>query len=293
MYKFERMQQHFADNMKLGDDLNSSSHSKSMSSIKDCKRSTRFKANEIVCFGDYRNIDKVVAECEDQDSFLCILCQQGENMSEDTSPMILLCYTQRSRILSKEKNDLKHQRISSIKTLNHLNGVNTTTCGHTMHSECWEKYTNSISLHNTILNKELGETFCPLCETISNIIISISHKRPESYTLSSEVQFPQFENWFTKIQQNILEVGYEIKSTSEYEYELEEFSHRSGDNDLNNNRLLIDLKRKRLLDEYAINCTKLTSFKTHNNFILYHTILSNCAYTIQVTGNNWIKCANL
>lgn len=96
MSKFERMQQNFADTMKLDDSIKSNSCSKSASSLKECAANgRRFKSNEIVCFGSGRNINEALAACENQESFTCILCQQEENTREDTSPMILLCYTQK------------------------------------------------------------------------------------------------------------------------------------------------------------------------------------------------------
>lgn len=58
----------------------------------------------------------------------------------------------------------------------------------------------------------------------------------------------------------------------------------ADDIDSNTNELLIDLKQKQLVDEYTINSTKLTSHKTDKRAKFYSTILSNCSYTIQVTG---------
>jgi hypothetical protein len=74
--------------------------------------------------------------------YQCILCQEEEEIKIGNPPMVLCCYIQSSKVLSKnrseraedfEKSDLLFMK--SVITW----GINTTSCGHTMHAVCWQK----------------------------------------------------------------------------------------------------------------------------------------------------------
>ncbi len=116
----------------------------------------------------------------------CILCQEDDEISLKSSPMVLCCYLTSSKVLSKN-------RLDSIKTgdefdlfdplylKNTLNyGIATTSCGHVMHAKCWQKYVETVRLAENRrharyhgFNIKRNEYLCPLCETIGNSVLPI------------------------------------------------------------------------------------------------------------------------
>ncbi len=62
-------------------------------------------------------------------------------------------------------------------------GAHTSTCGHVMHSDCWQRFFDAIVVkerrrpfrfrHHYSYDIEKNEFLCPLCETLSNTVIPI------------------------------------------------------------------------------------------------------------------------
>jgi len=87
--KFERKQQTFADSITQGKDIKAKTSDNNLIPFK-CD------IQQMRCFGKHRNIN----ECQKNGLVtpeLCILCQQEENVDEDSnsSPIIQLCYIQK------------------------------------------------------------------------------------------------------------------------------------------------------------------------------------------------------
>ncbi len=72
----------------------------------------------------------------------CILCQEDDEIGINKPPMVLCCYIQSSRVLSKNRVDFVRDfdEFDPLFVKNELTwGINTTSCGHVMHANCWQK----------------------------------------------------------------------------------------------------------------------------------------------------------
>jgi hypothetical protein len=72
----------------------------------------------------------------------CILCQEDDDIVMGKDPMVLCCFIQSSRVLSKNRTDYiqDFEEFDPLFMKNTLNwGINTTSCGHVMHAKCWQK----------------------------------------------------------------------------------------------------------------------------------------------------------
>ncbi|KAI8049424.1 uncharacterized protein B0P05DRAFT_563639 [Gilbertella persicaria] len=91
---------------------------------------------------------------------------------------------------AKEAMDDKSPPFISFPTDAHTSGLDISSCGHLMHSECFETYQKSVE--NQLL-RELGRMFplpispktrflCPLCKALGNVLVPIVWKgKKESY----------------------------------------------------------------------------------------------------------------
>jgi E3 ubiquitin-protein ligase UBR1 len=89
-----------------------------------------------------------------------------------------------------ESNTDKLPPFSGFPTDAHLSGLDISSCGHLMHSECFDNYQQSVDTH---LLGELGRMFplaippksrflCPLCKALGNVLVPIVWKgKKESY----------------------------------------------------------------------------------------------------------------
>ena len=94
----------------------------------------------VVCIGPASTVSH--ANEIQKKSYHCILCQEDEQILFNKLPMVLCCYVQNSKVLSKNR----MEAIESIQDFGPLFmkstlffGVNTTSCGHVMHANCWQK----------------------------------------------------------------------------------------------------------------------------------------------------------
>lgn len=92
----------------------------------------------VVCIGSNQT---QVMTCEKK-PYHCILCQDEDTLSFSSQPMVLCCYVQNSKVLSKNRADM----IGDFENFDPLFmkstlawGINTTSCGHVMHATCWQK----------------------------------------------------------------------------------------------------------------------------------------------------------
>lgn len=93
-----------------------------------------------VCLGPNKTLS-LVSEKSKQ-IYRCILCQEEEEISLNSAPMVLCCYVQSSRVLSKNRADIieDFDNFDPLFMKNTLSwGINSTSCGHVMHAKCWQK----------------------------------------------------------------------------------------------------------------------------------------------------------
>ncbi|XP_066279397.1 E3 ubiquitin-protein ligase UBR2-like [Branchiostoma lanceolatum] len=136
----------------------------------------------------------------------CILCQEDQEVSVGNKCVVLAAYVQRSTALSKSRGRVledpdKYDPLLVSPDLYH--GVHTSTCGHVMHADCWQRFYEAIVAKEQrralrfrhILSYEVdrGEFLCPLCETLSNTVIPIlppsTTIQPDSVSVDISLSF--------------------------------------------------------------------------------------------------------
>ncbi|XP_044749932.1 E3 ubiquitin-protein ligase UBR2 [Coccinella septempunctata] len=137
-------------------------------------------------------------------SYTCILCQEEEIVRPDGPVMVLAAFVQESKVLcqdrSLEMDDLKLEFLhANLGPAPHTN-----TCGHAMHSKCWEQYYEHVTgrehrrpyrlRHPASFDVDKQEYLCPLCECLSNtalpIVPSLCSLQPVN--VKSELTFENF-----------------------------------------------------------------------------------------------------
>uniref|UniRef100_A0A3Q3G1J9 E3 ubiquitin-protein ligase n=1 Tax=Labrus bergylta TaxID=56723 RepID=A0A3Q3G1J9_9LABR len=114
----------------------------------------------------------------------CILCQEEQEVAAQAQAMVLTACVQRSTVLTQ----CRGKKLTCIGDAYPLFmppelavGTHTGSCGHVMHSTCWQKYFEAVQnttrnrLHaELIIDLENGEYLCPLCKSLCNTVPSTS-----------------------------------------------------------------------------------------------------------------------
>lgn len=121
-----------------------------------------------------------------QQRFTCILCQEDEDLNISGRPMVLAAFVQKSTVLSKSRGRL----LENPEAFNPLLmpsdlfcAPHTSTCSHVMHSDCWQKYFDSVLVkerrrpsrfrQHLSFDVDRQEFLCPLCECLSNSVLPL------------------------------------------------------------------------------------------------------------------------
>eukprot|EP00057_Strongylocentrotus_purpuratus_P004994 XP_003729939.1 PREDICTED: E3 ubiquitin-protein ligase UBR2 [Strongylocentrotus purpuratus] len=140
-------------------------------------------AHDYPCCLGPRHSPSVMAESS---TATCILCQEEEDITFDGKAMVLAAFIQRSTVLSKarQKTIEDGEKFDPLFASSDLYwGTNVSTCGHIMHSTCWQGFFESLLAKEQrrnlrmrgILNYDISQHqfLCPLCETLSNTVIPL------------------------------------------------------------------------------------------------------------------------
>lgn len=147
-------------------------------------------------------------------TYTCILCQEDQVVSAGGQALVVSAFVQKSTVLCV------HHESCLVATEDFSDplflpanigpSVYTGTCGHVMHSHCWEKYFENV-LHketrrpyrlrqSVSFDIEKQEFLCPLCECLSNTPFPLI---PPIGTLLPHFQHPsiyvRFEDWVNGI----------------------------------------------------------------------------------------------
>ncbi|XP_053534322.1 E3 ubiquitin-protein ligase UBR2-like [Ictalurus punctatus] len=109
---------------------------------------------------------------------MCILCHEAQEILPDGTAMVLAAFVQRSTVMSEIRKRPPHNPESYDPLFMHPDlsfGTHTGSCGHIMHSHCWQRYFETLQsqdaqwLHEqTSCDVVNGEYLCPLCKCRSN-----------------------------------------------------------------------------------------------------------------------------
>uniref|UniRef100_A0A6Q2XMY6 E3 ubiquitin-protein ligase n=1 Tax=Esox lucius TaxID=8010 RepID=A0A6Q2XMY6_ESOLU len=145
----------------------------------------------------------------------CILCQEEQEIRADGKAMVLAAFVQRSTVMSKNRKRPPHDPGETLRydpLFMHPDlsfGTHTSSCGHIMHSHCWQRYFEAVQAKEQRRQQRLrvhtsydvgnGEFLCPLCECLSNTVIPLL---PRAKGISSCEQ-PALGQWLETCAQQI------------------------------------------------------------------------------------------
>ncbi|VDN39715.1 unnamed protein product [Gongylonema pulchrum] len=136
-----------------------------------------------VCLGRSRSI----ARCEKNRRITCILCQETSDLAANAQAVVCVAYMQKSALFAgRKKEEVGEGSISEVFLPASLrSGPGASTCGHTMHFDCYRKFTELLKDHERSRNRQLmtynprvvnvnfGEYLCPLCKRLSNAVLPV------------------------------------------------------------------------------------------------------------------------
>ncbi|CAN7938536.1 unnamed protein product, partial [Ixodes hexagonus] len=148
--------------------------------------------------------DVAAAEAPTVARHTCILCREDEELSLGGRTLVLSALVQRSTVLSKDRSQVpppppsagdddddgpsgtkkETEELDVVPVPADLRyGPHTSTCGHVMHSRCWQKFFESVLTkerrrparygRHISFNVEKREFLCPLCECLSNAVVPL------------------------------------------------------------------------------------------------------------------------
>ncbi|XP_069676845.1 E3 ubiquitin-protein ligase UBR2 isoform X3 [Periplaneta americana] len=124
-------------------------------------------------------------------SYTCILCQEDQNVSVDGPALVLAGFVQQSTVLCQRR---KTENLDMEESGDDIPdplflpaalgpAPHTGTCGHVMHSHCWQKYFDNVLAKENrrpyrlrqpaSFDVEKHEFLCPLCECLSNTVLPL------------------------------------------------------------------------------------------------------------------------
>uniref|UniRef100_A0A8C7W506 E3 ubiquitin-protein ligase n=1 Tax=Oncorhynchus mykiss TaxID=8022 RepID=A0A8C7W506_ONCMY len=156
----------------------------------------------LVCVGPRRSRPR-----EKRQVVTCILCQEEQEIRADSKAMVLAAFVQRSTVMSKNRKRPPHDPEHYDPLFMHPDlsfGTHTGSCGHIMHSHCWQRYFEAVQAKEQRRQQRLrvhtsydvgnGEFLCPLCECLSNTVIPLPLTSRLLFPLSSCEQ-PGLGQW--------------------------------------------------------------------------------------------------
>lgn len=151
-------------------------------SLMDLSSESDMNSNEPVAIGLNQTYKSVEVE-----EHTCILCREEQEISNSGRCLVLAAFVQRSTVLSKNRDRKVNGGDETVDSLfmpaDLFFGPHVSTCGHVMHSDCWQKFFDSVLAkerrrplrygRHVSFDVDKNEFLCPLCECLSNTVIPI------------------------------------------------------------------------------------------------------------------------
>ncbi|XP_067091771.1 E3 ubiquitin-protein ligase UBR2 isoform X2 [Osmerus mordax] len=206
MAQMSEMQRHFIDENK--ELFQQSLEELEASSSTSMEHSPTTPDAALLCVGPRRS-----RPLEKRQVVTCILCQEEQEIRADGKAMVLAAFVQRSTVMSKNRKRPPHDPDRYDPLFMHPDlsfGTHTGSCGHIMHSHCWQRYFEAVQAKeqrrqqrlrvHTSYDVENGEFLCPLCECLSNTVIPLLPRRAKT---SSSFEQPGLELWMKSTGQQV------------------------------------------------------------------------------------------
>uniref|UniRef100_A0A158R6B5 E3 ubiquitin-protein ligase n=1 Tax=Syphacia muris TaxID=451379 RepID=A0A158R6B5_9BILA len=133
-----------------------------------------------ICLG-LNCLSAVVTGCR---RLTCILCQETEVVTYNGRPLVSVGFVQQSSLFA-EKGEFTANVGDAFLPAHLPIGIDVSTCGHTMHFDCYCHYSETLKIHELgrprqtlnlsqrYIDIESGEYLCPLCRRLSNSAIPL------------------------------------------------------------------------------------------------------------------------
>ncbi|KAF8367324.1 ubr-1 [Pristionchus pacificus] len=176
----------------------------------DCPVLTEKLSSFPVCIGPA----KLVIEKVHPRTVTCVLCQEREPLDTAHARFVCAAYVQRSQLFAQHgpSADLRLDSFLVNSTL--VDEMETTTCSHTMHYDCYtnlheanllkERRGRQLIMTNKILDTDNGEYLCPLCKRLSNTAVPLLPPIHSIPIVGFSTNHPAgedetFESWVTEM----------------------------------------------------------------------------------------------
>lgn len=136
-----------------------------------------------VCLGPQQSVRVTVEK-----SYTCILCQEEQTVAATGPCLVMAAFVQQATVLCQYKRGPDSLMDVSLHDPLFLNSnlgpaPHIGTCGHVMHSTCWQKYVENVMTrerkrpyrvrHSASFDVDRQEFLCPLCECLSNTVLPV------------------------------------------------------------------------------------------------------------------------
>lgn len=138
----------------------------------------------------------------------CILCQEQQEVNIDGRAVVMAAFVQRSTVLSRSRGKMfeNGDELDPLYTPGDRHwGVHVSSCGHMMHSDCWQGFYKSVITKERRALRMVpyfsvdiarNEFLCPLCGCISNTVLPVMpallYGQGESSSSAVEVTIAEF-----------------------------------------------------------------------------------------------------
>jgi len=128
----------------------------------------------------------------EKETHTCILCREEQDVTASGRCLVLAAFVQRSTVLSKNRErkvNFTDEAVEAVFMPADLYfGPHVSTCGHVMHSDCWQRYFEAVLakerrrpvryVRHVSFDVDKNEFLCPLCECLSNTVIPMLPPTP-------------------------------------------------------------------------------------------------------------------
>lgn len=128
----------------------------------------------------------------EKETHTCILCREEQDVTASGRCLVLAAFVQRSTVLSKNRErkvNFTDEAVEAVFMPADLYfGPHVSTCGHVMHSDCWQRYFEAVLakerrrpvryVRHVSFDVDKNEFLCPLCECLSNTVIPLLPPTP-------------------------------------------------------------------------------------------------------------------
>ncbi|XP_043277613.1 E3 ubiquitin-protein ligase UBR2 [Venturia canescens] len=134
----------------------------------------------------------------------CILCQEDQAVTVSGKAMVLAAFVQQSTVLCQTR--MNTEEPNPLYLSSKLGASpHTSTCGHVMHADCWQKYSDNVLVRETrrpyrlrqlaSFDVEEFEYLCPLCECLSNTVLPLLPALGTIRPTETDEADMDFETW--------------------------------------------------------------------------------------------------